>query len=210
MLDDRLSDRSVLVVEDQMIVALDIANAFEAAGAKVYTCYNLPDAMHIAEQQELSAAVVDFGLGREDAEALFGRLNERNIVFVLHSGYQEHGAAGNRGIVIPKPADPERLIEAITSALHLRTLAIAALQSHPHGMAFDPERLVEIQDCFDEGWKEISGGFEYGKAEEAALKFAKILFDFAADDSLDGGNLTVAAIHEMQKGRPDPTIGDGA
>lgn len=123
MKDQCLSGRSILVVEDNFILALDIATAFEGAGAKVLGASNLTDAMQMAERADLSAAVVDFGLGHEHAEALVTRLNQRNIVFVLHSGYQGLGAAGGKGIIIPKPADPEILIDAIASALHLRSMA---------------------------------------------------------------------------------------
>lgn len=201
MIDSPLAGRSILIVEDQPIVAMDIASAFEDAGAMVTSAYNLGDAMQLAEGKDLSAAVVDFGLGDEVAEALFARLNARNIIYVLHSGYGNHGAAGNRGIVIPKPADPNTLVEAITSALCLRALAVSTLQSQQHGCAYDPERVVEMQQCFDDGWNMISGDFTRSEAAQTGLQFAKIICDLASEDRLDGGNLTLTAIHEMRRRR---------
>jgi hypothetical protein len=43
------------------------------------------------------------------------RLTERTIPFVLHSAYNEHGAACGGGIVVPKPAHPDELIAAVAT-----------------------------------------------------------------------------------------------
>jgi DNA-binding response OmpR family regulator len=113
-----LAGRSILIVEDEPLIALNIGLAFEKAGAAVVAARCLPDAVRLVERDGLSAAVLDFGLGDGDAKTLCGRLKERNIPFVLHSGYAHVSAACHGGTVIPKPADPETLIDAVVKLLH--------------------------------------------------------------------------------------------
>ena len=56
-------------------------------------------------------------LGNEDADALCARLKQRAIPFVLRRGYPHLSDACHGGIVVPKPANPEGLIEALQGAL---------------------------------------------------------------------------------------------
>ena len=115
-----LSGRTVLIVEDEPLIALDIATVFERAGATALTARTLANARCLVERDGLAAAVLDFGLGDGDAEALCARLNQRGIPFVLHSGYEHAGEACRSGIVIPKPANPDRLVDAVGHLLGRR------------------------------------------------------------------------------------------
>ena len=112
-----LAGRSVLIVEDEFLIALDIGIAFENAGAIVVPARTLADATRLVEGDDLSAAVLDFGLADGDADALCNRLTERHIPFVLHSGYAHVGDAYRSGIVVPKPANPNTLVDALVQAL---------------------------------------------------------------------------------------------
>jgi DNA-binding NtrC family response regulator len=112
-----LAGRSVLIVEDEPLIALDIKTAFEAAGAHVRSAASLTVAKSLVERDGLSAAVIDLGLGDGDADALCARLSERHIPFVVHSGYAQVGEAYHSAIVIPKPANPTTLIDALAKAL---------------------------------------------------------------------------------------------
>ena len=112
-----LAGRTILIAEDEPFIAMDIAAACETAGAVVLTAATLDDAARLVEHDALSAAVLDFGLRDGHADPLCLRLNERNIPYVLHSGYTHFGDTCHRGIVIAKPAHPTMLIEAIVDAL---------------------------------------------------------------------------------------------
>jgi len=112
-----LAGRSILVVEDEPLIALNIVMAFEKVGAIALTARSLVDAIRLVEHDGLSAAVLDFGLGNDDAAAVCGRLNERDIPFVLHSGYTHASDACRGGTVVPKPADPAALISTIVRML---------------------------------------------------------------------------------------------
>jgi DNA-binding response OmpR family regulator len=112
-----LAGRTILIAEDEPFIAMDIAAACETAGAVVLTAATLEDAARLVDHDALSAAILDFGLRDGHADPLCLRLNERNIPYVLHSGYTHFGDACHRGIVIAKPAHPTLLIEAIVGAL---------------------------------------------------------------------------------------------
>ena len=112
-----LFGRSVLIVEDEPLIALDLALEFEKVGAFVLTAHSLAEATKLVERDDLAAAVLDFGLGDGDAEALCLRLNRRGIPFVLHSGYSHHGPVCSGGKVVPKPATPSALIAAVRQML---------------------------------------------------------------------------------------------
>ena len=129
-----LAGRSILIVEDEPLIAFDIVTAFEKAGAIALTARSLAEAVRLADHDDLAAAVLDFGLADGDADAVCARLDERHIPFILHSGYSRDGPACGRGIVIPKPASPATLIKTIIGLL--REPAIErerhAESSHPH------------------------------------------------------------------------------
>ena len=112
-----LAGRSILIVEDEPIIALDIVTAFKNAGAVVLAARSLAEGSRLVEHDGLSAAVVDFGLGDHDAGALCVRLEQQCIPFILHSGYTHHGPACRSGIVVPKPADPATLIQTVIALL---------------------------------------------------------------------------------------------
>ena len=112
-----LAGHFILIVEDEPLIALDMRFAFEKAGASVVLVYSLPDAAHHVEQDGLSGAVLDYGLGSQDGDALCHHLRQRHIPFILHSGCEHTSNACHGAIVIPKPARPEVLIEALLQAL---------------------------------------------------------------------------------------------
>jgi DNA-binding response OmpR family regulator len=112
-----LAGRTILIVEDEPLIALDIATACETVGALVLSAATREDAARFVEDATLSAAVLDFGLKDGDAQPLCLRLNERNIPYVLHSGYTHCGDACHRGIVIAKPAAPTVVIAALLELL---------------------------------------------------------------------------------------------
>ena len=115
-----LSGRAVLIVEDEPLIALDIATAFERAGAATVAARTLADARRLVEREGLSAAVVDLGLADGDTDEICERLTARDVPFVLHSGYSHMADACRSGIVIPKPASPDTLIDAVERLLDAR------------------------------------------------------------------------------------------
>jgi len=108
-----LAGHAVLIVEDEPLVALDIAESFRRAGASILTASKVQDGLRLAGHPDLSAAVVDYGLSDGEGTALCERLQERGIPFILHSGYTHIHEACHAGAVIPKPADPDVLVATV-------------------------------------------------------------------------------------------------
>ena len=108
-----LQGHAILVVEDEPMIVLDIVQGLRSAGAVVLTAHNLQDGLQLAAQSELSAAVIDIGLGDGEGTALCQCLKQRNIPFVLHTGYPSIPEACGSEIVITKPASAEQLVATI-------------------------------------------------------------------------------------------------
>ena len=108
----------VLVVEDEALVALDVAESFKKAGAQVVISRTLEDAMEKAELEGLTAAVIDHalhdGLTTSDVCA---KLKERNVPFIVYSGYDKLDGACASGELVPKPASPHMLLTALQGVL---------------------------------------------------------------------------------------------
>ena len=108
-----LSGRNILIVEDEPLIALCIVDIFRAAGASTEVARSLAAAQELVEGHSISAAVVDFGLGDGDANELCTQLNHMHVPFVLHSGYIAPDISCAPDAVVPKPADPKKLVDAV-------------------------------------------------------------------------------------------------
>ena len=82
-----LAGRPILVVEDEPIIAMEAVQGLRAAGASVSQARTLSDALCKVECPTLSAAVLDHALNDGDASQICDRLDQRNIPFVVYSGY---------------------------------------------------------------------------------------------------------------------------
>jgi len=122
-MDRPLAGYSILIVEDEPLIAIDIQRSFEAAGARVVAERTLQRALVAAEHADLSAAVLDHALGDGNSSLLCERLKERDIPFVLHSGFRNLEGACNDGVAVDKPARPEVLVTAIVGLLRIRPIA---------------------------------------------------------------------------------------
>ena len=112
-----LKGHSILVVEDEPMIVLDIVQGLQSAGARVLTAHSLEDGLQLATQSELSAAVLDFGLSDGEGTAPCQCLKQRGVPFIIHTGYTPPPDACGSGIVITKPASAEQLVAAIQGLL---------------------------------------------------------------------------------------------
>jgi DNA-binding response OmpR family regulator len=111
---------SILVVEDEPLVALDVAQALEGAGARVLAARTLRDALKMAEDPSLAAAVLDHGLSDTDTSEVCEKLKRRHIPFVLYSGYSDIKGVCGEGELVLKPAHPQVLVVVVESLLQGR------------------------------------------------------------------------------------------
>jgi DNA-binding response OmpR family regulator len=69
-----LQGRSILIVEDNPIIVIDITLALEQTGAQLTTTNTLNHALLLAEHDGLSAVILDHSLGDGDSTLLRKRL----------------------------------------------------------------------------------------------------------------------------------------
>ena len=117
MQNTRLLGRSILVVEDQPLIALDITQELEDAGASVTATSTLKHALLLAEHDGLAGAIVDHVLLDGDSSLLCQRLKDRGIPFVIYSGYDVFYGPCKNARYISKPAEEGALVTAMEELL---------------------------------------------------------------------------------------------
>ena len=115
-----LAGRLILVCEDEPLIAMDIADAFTEAGARVVTARLLQDALVAAENVLLSAAIMGHTLSNGDSSKLRERLEELGIPIVLYSGFSQIDGARGDAVHILKPASLALLVTTVAGLLHRR------------------------------------------------------------------------------------------
>ena len=119
-----LAGCSILVCEDEPLITLDIANAFSNAGARVVTVHSLADALIALEDDPPSAIILDHALSDGESSQFRECLKERNVPFVLYSGYPgEHDGATDKAVSASKPASPRLLVTTVEGLLRSRPTA---------------------------------------------------------------------------------------
>jgi DNA-binding response OmpR family regulator len=114
-----LHGRSILVVEDEPVIALDLTQAFERVGAQVIMSTTLHDAMVLVEDESLSGAVLDHALKDGDSSPLCERLKERDIPFLIYSGLSKLEGSCAAGEHIAKPQHPDMLVSMLGDLLSI-------------------------------------------------------------------------------------------
>jgi CheY-like chemotaxis protein len=112
-----LTGHSILVLEDEPLVALDVVENLQNAGAKVVVAHTLADALKLVKLTEFSAAVLDFRLGSDDCAEICFMLRERGISFAFYTGYAAIPPPWSNIAVVKKPASPQELIGSVAALL---------------------------------------------------------------------------------------------
>jgi CheY-like chemotaxis protein len=81
-----LSGQSILVLEDEPLLALEINLTLRDAGATVYVATDGETAIRAIDMLGTSAAVLDINLGRTDCSPVCERLSNNGIPFVFFTG----------------------------------------------------------------------------------------------------------------------------
>jgi DNA-binding response OmpR family regulator len=117
-----LSGRLVLIAEDEPLVALEMTLAFEDEGAWVTRARTLNEALLGVEDRALSVAILDHALSDGDSLKVYARLKERNIPFVIYSGYDHLGCGG--GVHVKKPASMSVLVTTVRNLLAHHSVSV--------------------------------------------------------------------------------------
>jgi DNA-binding response OmpR family regulator len=107
-----LIGQNILILEDEPLIARDIAENFEHAGASVVVVHSSSAAIQEVEVNKFSAAILDGMIG--DAE-LHRRLTAAGVPYMVYSGYVQ--TAGVIGVHVNKPASRDDLLIAIKALI---------------------------------------------------------------------------------------------
>lgn len=108
---------SILVVEDEPLIGLDIRSALEQAGAYVTSTTTVRHALILVEHGGLSAAIMDHALADGDSTELCDRLKARGIPYVSYSGYDPVKGASRDAPFVSKPSSMDTLLTAVEKLL---------------------------------------------------------------------------------------------
>jgi DNA-binding response OmpR family regulator len=123
-----LSGRSILVVEDEPLIALEVKRVFENAGAYVFVATQLPRALQLAGHPDLSAAVLADRLGQEHSSAICSRLEQSEVPFMFYGRYEEAHQVWPNALRVSMSVNAYDLVEAVkgmfgSSFAHARSRA---------------------------------------------------------------------------------------
>ena len=118
MSDRLLAGRSVLLVEDEAMIALDVGECFKDAGASIVEAHNIKQALKAIQTSKIDAAVLDYKLDDGVSTEICSKLEDRKIPFVIHSGYDKIEGACEDGVKVQKPANPKELVRIVTKLLN--------------------------------------------------------------------------------------------
>ena len=84
------AQQSVMVLEDNMIIGLDLEQAVKDLGfGKVYTAASVSEAMSILDTYEIDFAILDINLGNETSFKVAKRMKVERRPFLFLTGYSE-------------------------------------------------------------------------------------------------------------------------
>jgi DNA-binding NtrC family response regulator len=116
MQDRLLAGMTILVVEDEYLIALEAQRMIEEAGAgEVLLANSIAEVRKLlADGPRIDAAVLDLWLGREDATPLIGDFGDSGIPLLVTTGF---GAGAPDGV--PCLAKPYRETDLVSAIRHL-------------------------------------------------------------------------------------------
>ena len=101
----------VLLVEDEMCLAMMLQDLLEDSGYRVIKASRVPAALHMAGDAVIDAAILDVNVAGTEVFPVADELRRRGVPFMFASGYGERGLPGEfRDCpILQKPYDPAAL-----------------------------------------------------------------------------------------------------
>jgi DNA-binding response OmpR family regulator len=120
----QFNDLSVLLVEDEYLIALDAEQILKDFGVgNVEIAATLDHAAKCAENGKFDVAVLDVNINGQFSYPIAEAFGRRGVPVVFATGYQlrDNPPSGfDPGVCVTKPYTPERLREALSLALSQR------------------------------------------------------------------------------------------
>lgn len=112
---------TILLVEDNMIIAMDAADQLASAGAeRVVTSSTVSDALYQLKTEKITSAMLDVSLGNATSLPIAQELVTRGIPFILASGYSGETELTKSFPDVPlvnKPYSSEQIVDALSQIM---------------------------------------------------------------------------------------------
>lgn len=129
-----LAGTRVLVADDEAVIALEIEYQLDRAGAEVVgPAHNLEEALRLAAEPAISAAILDVRLGRDSIDPVAGALDRASVPFIFFTGQLDSDEVRRRWpgrSFIQKPAPSSVLLEAVRALIDNRPKADIGAAAH--------------------------------------------------------------------------------
>lgn len=107
---------SVLVVENEFLLAINLETIMRDAGAaRVELAASIADAKVHIEKTRFDASILDIRLMDGDSLPLAEDLIRRGVPVVIHSGHANlgHSQAVPEAVFLPKPSTPTQIVQSV-------------------------------------------------------------------------------------------------
>jgi DNA-binding response OmpR family regulator len=113
-----LTGRTILIVEDAYLIALEAQRIVEEGGAERVLLANTVDGVRalLAAEPNIDICVLDLRLGEEDASPLIAEMAERGVLVLVATGFDSVSPDVDVPL-LKKPYEEAEFIEAIRAVL---------------------------------------------------------------------------------------------
>ena len=111
---------SILIVEDEPLIALDLHAALYAAGAGIIAATNAKEGLRLISRNDISAAVIDIRLGNQDSLEVCQALFHHRVPFLFYTAHADADLlkAWPEVPVLLKPAPSWEIAARIGELIH--------------------------------------------------------------------------------------------
>ena len=113
----------VLIVEDEPLIAFDVADHLREAGFEIVgPAASVSAALKLLNSEGCDLAVLDVNLGRETAAPIADVMSAKSLPFVALSGYSSDQLPEifRRAPLLTKPVDSKKLVQVLRGCLEGR------------------------------------------------------------------------------------------
>ena len=111
-----LTGQTILLVEEQPIIALDLKTALEDAGAKVVIARDATEALDSIGRFVFTSAVLDLRPSSDDHRKIARALNKKGVRFVFHATQPPDDVTTVRGApIFQKPTRAQDIVRALAN-----------------------------------------------------------------------------------------------
>jgi DNA-binding NtrC family response regulator len=110
-----LADKTVLIIEDESVIAMELEEAVSDHGGIAVVAATFEQAQNAIQEAAIDGAIVDLRLQGQSVRPLISDLSQRRIRFVFHTGIEDTPTLRSIPAApsVTKPADPNHVIELL-------------------------------------------------------------------------------------------------